>query len=170
MDNSRDELDRLIEGALAGYSDAEPLAGLEERVVNRVRAARARRRVVAWAAAVAVAASVVVVGVVVRTERRVPPKPAEVAGVTNVAPPAAVATPEPRIRRAARSRRPKALPKLEQFPAPEPLTAEEKALLALVEHDPKEAQQVFTALSQSGDGPIQIAPIEIAPLQSGGAQ
>jgi hypothetical protein len=38
MDDGRDELDRLIDGALASYSDAEPRLGLEARVVNRVRA------------------------------------------------------------------------------------------------------------------------------------
>ena len=46
MRNSdRDELDDLIDGALPGYSDASPLEGLEERVLCRIHAAPAARRV-----------------------------------------------------------------------------------------------------------------------------
>src|SRR5436305_7129563 len=39
----QDDLDRLIDCGLAGYSSAEPLVGLEQRVLRRVRAVRRRR-------------------------------------------------------------------------------------------------------------------------------
>jgi len=169
MDRARDNLDRLIDSALASYSDAGPLAGLEQRVLNRVRVARARRRLFAWGLGFAVAASVAVVGIVIRTEPRPVAKPAEVARVTNAGPPATPTRPEPRIRRPTRAKRPKALPKLEQFPAPAPLTAEERALLALVEHHPEEAQ-LFADLQKRAEEPIEIQPIHIAPLRDDGAQ
>src|SRR3954449_6548830 len=43
-----DELDRIIDCGLAGYAAHEPLAGLEERVLNRVRLANAGRRRLSW--------------------------------------------------------------------------------------------------------------------------
>jgi hypothetical protein len=44
----QDDLDRLIDGALSGYSNVEPLAGLEDRVLNRVRVEASRRRRRIW--------------------------------------------------------------------------------------------------------------------------
>ena len=171
MDNVRDKLDRLIDGALASYSDAEPLAGLEARVVNRVRLAGARRRIFARGVGLAVAASVVVLWIVVRTEqRRVVPRPREVARVTSVAPPVPAIQRAVRIPAWVRAKRPKALPKLEKFPAPEPMTAEERAFVALVKRDPTEAQEIFADLRKRADAPIEIQPIQIPPLQSDGAQ
>jgi len=168
MDNMRDELDRLIDGALPGYADAEPLAGLEGRVVNRVRVVRNRRRL-AWGLVAAVAAGVVV-GIGIRTERRTVPKPVPVAQVTNIAPPVAAIQRAVRIPARVRARRPKAFPKLEQFPAPAPMTAEERAFVAFVERDPTDAQQIFADLRKRADAPIEIQPIQIPPLQSDGAQ
>ena len=55
-----DDLDKLIDGALSAYSAAEPLAGLEQRVLGRVRAAQAsRRRRWRWALAAATVAALV---------------------------------------------------------------------------------------------------------------
>ena len=166
----REELDRLIEDGLASYADAEPLAGLEARVVRRVRVARARRRVFAWGMGLAVAASVVVGIVSWREQRRVVPRPREVARVTSVAPPVPVIQHAVRTPARVRAKRPKALPKLKQFPAPEPMTAEERAFVALVERDPTEAQQIFADLRKRADAPIEIQPIQIPPLQGDGAQ
>jgi hypothetical protein len=164
-----DELDRRIDSALVGYSDAVPLAGLEERLLRRVRVA-SRRRMLGWAAAIVVAASVVVTVIVVRVPHHV--GPTYRVGVPAVMRPAPVVE-KPRVvavRRAkSRAVRAMRLPKLEQFPAPTPLTAEERALLALVAHHPAEAQQVFAELQKSNE-PIEIQPIQIPPLQSDGAQ
>ena len=170
MDDARRDLDRLIDGALASYSDAEPLAGLEGRVVSRVRAVQARRRILAWGMGLAVAASVVVLGIVIWTEQRLAPKRREVARVTSVAPTAAMIERAVRIPARVHAERPKALPKLEQFPAPEPMTAEERAFVALVTRDPTEAQQILADLRNRADAPIEIQPIQIPPLQSDGAQ
>jgi len=164
-----DELDRRIGSALVGYSDAEPLAGLEERVLRRVRVAT-RRRMLGWAVAFAAAAALVVTVIVVRVPHHVGPTyRVGVPAVTRPAPvveKARVVTVRRAKTRAVRARR---LPKLEQFPAPTPLTAEERALLALVAHHPAEAQQVFAELQKSNE-PIEIQPIQIPPLQSDRAQ
>jgi hypothetical protein len=167
MDDGRDKLDRLIDGALASYPDGEPLAGLEQRVLNRARVARARRQwMFAWGVGLAVAASIVVVGIAIRSEHRAVEKPAAVARAARVE----ELTPRvqtAKVRPTKRVRRPKALPKLEQFPTPSPLTAEERALVALVQREPTEAQQIFSDLQKRTDGPIEIQPIQIAPLNDG---
>src|SRR5438876_436854 len=47
--NDHDELDNIIDGARSSYSDVAPLAGLEQRILNRVRLAEAsRRRKIRW--------------------------------------------------------------------------------------------------------------------------
>jgi len=171
MDNTRDKLDRLIDGALADYSDAEPLAGLEARVVSRVRVAGAgRRRMFAWGLGFAVAASVVVVGILIWNGQRVALKPTVASGVAHVEPPPAVSIKGAiRVRPAARSRHSRALPKLDQFPAPTPLTPEERALITLVQRHPRDAE-IFAELQKQADKPVEIERIRIAPLQSEGAQ
>ncbi len=165
-----DELDRRIDSALAGYSDAEPLAGLEERVLRRVRLAT-RRRMLGWAAAFAVAAALVVTAIVVRAPHHSDP-PTYRVGIPAVMRPAPVVE-KPRVVAVRRSKpravRARRLPKLEQFPAPTPLTGEERALRAFVEQHPAEARQVFAELQKSNE-PIEIQPIQISPLQSDGAQ
>jgi hypothetical protein len=166
------ELDRMIDGALAAYSAAEPLAGLEERVLYRVQAAEAgRRRGLAWALVIAVAASVVIAAIVVRAPRHSEPK-TYIVGVPAVTLPAPAAE-KPRVamNRLAKSRtlRSRALLKQEQFPAALPITAEERALVALAEH-PKEAEDAFAELRKQSNGPIEIQAIQIPPLQNDGAQ
>jgi len=174
---SNDELDRMIDSALAGYSSAQPLAGLEERVLNRVRLTdSARRRVLGWTVAIVAVTFVLLIAILVR----MPYAPVS-HGIARVQTPAP-ARPVPeveQVRVAPKHRRgrvatrragsPRPLPKLEQFPAPAPLTAEERALLAFVEHYPDEAKQLVTEQQKSGE-PIEIQLIRIPPLQSNGAQ
>src|SRR5579864_2075919 len=59
----QDQLDRMLDAALAKYAVAEPRAGLEERVLANLRAEQARDADHAWArwSAIAVVAAVVVV-------------------------------------------------------------------------------------------------------------
>lgn len=171
----KDELDRVIDRALAGYSDAEPVAGLEQRVLSRVRRAEgARRRVLGWALAFAsvAAAALVVAVIVVRTTRHSDSKTYSVVvpAATRPAPPIEQPRVAPEHRTKPRALRPRRLPKQQQFPAPSPLTVEERALLAFVGHDAAEAQQVFAGLRKRSDEPIEIPAIKIPPLQIDGAQ
>ena len=176
---SNDELDRMIDGALASYSGVEPLAGLEERVLNRVRVAeteRPRLRLWRWILAGSVLAALLVVAIVLRTQRNPAPKTNEIARVeahVPLAPAPAREAPRvapTRLRMIAKAPQPERLPKLEQFPAPAPLTAEERALVAFVGRDPKQAQQVFSDLQKHSNEPIEVGAIQIPPLHQDGAE
>src|SRR5437870_5170011 len=60
----KNEIDRLLDAALAGYSRQAPPLGLEQRVLNHVRLAETRRRrfMAGWAlAAVALASALLIV-------------------------------------------------------------------------------------------------------------
>jgi hypothetical protein len=167
---NNDELDRTIDSALAGYSDAEPLAGLEDRVLHRVRLAEAgRRRVLGWAVVIAVAASVVMAAIVVWAPRHSESK-IYIVGLPAVARPVPAAE-KPRVAPKQRVKshrlRPRPLLKQNQFPAPTPITTEERAVLAFAELSPKDAEDAFRKRS---DEPIEIQPIQIPPLRSDGAQ
>lgn len=167
----QDDLDKLIDVALSVYSRAEPLAGLEDRVVNRVRSAEvSRRRRWHWALAVTVPVLAAILIVVFARQ----PQPAPVARVTpppvrvEIAPPAPPRAaiqhveqrPAPKIRR---PRSPRVLPKKEMFPTLMPLTSEERLLVALAESYPHEL--LIPRVEE-----IEIRPIQIAPLQINGGQ
>jgi hypothetical protein len=152
----RDELDSLIDGALAEYSKVEPLAGLEERVLARVRRPRRSRRW--WWLAVPVAAVVVLL---LRPAPEVAPPV-----VALVAPPAPpVVAPSPARHRVVRRARPAELPKRNVFPTITPLTAEERLLIHVASTHPEELASPATPA-----GEIEIKPIEIAPLDMNGGQ
>lgn len=57
------------------------------------------------------------------------------------------------------------LPKLDVFPAPQPLTAEEKALVAYVAHTPKTERISLVEDKRKLDEPLTIAALEIQPLE-----
>jgi hypothetical protein len=59
----------------------------------------------------------------------------------------------------------KVLPRLPQFPAPAPVSDEERALLAFVTRAPKEAQEALIDAQQHSAEPIRIEEIKIQPLQ-----
>jgi len=174
--NGRDQLDGALDDALAGYSVAEPPAGLEGRVLHRIRAAEApRRRLAGWALAFA-AAALVLVTIVMRAPRNPAPHSRNIARaqIPSPARPAAKVE-EPRVAREHHrgriaAKRVAPVPKQEQFPAPAPLTAEEQALRSFIERHTAEAQQVFAQLQKRSNEPIQIEPIQIAPLKIDGAQ
>ncbi len=169
------ELDYMIDRALSAYSSAEPLAGLDERVLNRIYTAEAgRRQFRPWQWTLAVVALAAIVVVAIALWPRHVPATKGAAFVAGILPPSRR---EPRLapKRAVRiavgrAPSPKSYPKQEQFPAPAPITAEERALLAFVEHHPAEARQVFADLRKQGDEPMEIQPIQIAPLQTDGVQ
>jgi hypothetical protein len=144
--------DRVLNEALAGYAAAEPLAGLEERVLQRIRADRARRRFAWWACAAAAGAAALFVMLWVGTApqtlalRALAPKAPAIARVAEV--------PRPATRRKP--------PKWREFPIPRPLSGQERALLALAAERPDLARQLAAHLDQ----PIQIDEIKIEPLNN----
>jgi len=161
MESERDELDRLIDCALATYSEAEPLAGLDQRVLERVRMADAARNPRLWWtwAAIFVSAAVLVMITVNRPHfvgqvgnlRRVdnPPQPS-----TYLPPPTPVTNRRAEYHPAPHRR---TVPKPSQFPTPVPLTPEERALLTLAR---------LEVQAPTNPRPIEIEPIEIAPLRT----
>ena len=158
-----DDLDDLIDGALSTYSSAEPLSGLEQRVLNGVRAAERSRKRRWWWAALALAAPAVAAILFLTPARK--PTPVPVAVTT---PPRAHVEPagpaEPRPAPAVRTRRtgrPRVLPRKPTFPTPSPLTREERLLVELAASRP----QLLMARPMDE---IEIKPLEIAPLITDG--
>jgi hypothetical protein len=156
MEKEDDALDRELDAALAKYAAVEPRAGLENRILANLQAERSRipgRAWWHWSVPAALAAAVGV-AVVVLAWRSL--KPAQVVvgdhppttqgsaqsgtkvaansgnGVRPQVPPMARKTAGHRVRPVAAMA---ALPKLEQFPSPQPLSAQEQILAAyVVEH------------------------------------
>jgi len=156
--DARDEFDSLLDAALESYAKLEPPPGMEERIVARIRASRERASFGWWRwAAVAIPALAGLVAVF--TYRAAPPlDPPRVAWT---APPAPVLAPRvtKRVQRARRA----ALPRLEVFPTPSPLTSEERALLVLVAQSPELARELLTPTE-----PKPIEPINVEPISNGG--
>jgi hypothetical protein len=178
--NHDEHLNNLLDEALSEYRDAEPLAGLEDRVLDRLAEVNGKQKVpwLRWAIATACAA---VVALAVwtaaarrSTETQVPTavatvKPAESAPGRASAPvlsaPAVTAHKATKPVRtpmlSARAAEAQAKPAV--FPLPTPLTENERALMAVLQQDPKAA----TGASDESK-PITIAVIEIKPLSIGG--
>lgn len=179
--NHNQEVDRVLDQALREYADAEPLAGMEERILRRIAASPAERsRRMGWIWALAAAAVILVaVWLSMRNQQRpqhaASSAPSMQQSIDNsariekrIAPSAQTPT---RAEAASKRRRPavtsesesaaiqKAKPSSAQFPAPVPLTREENALLALARSHPDELLKTPVSSDQ-----LSIAPIEIKPL------
>jgi hypothetical protein len=167
-DETQDELDRVLDAALAKYAAAEPRAGLEARVLADLRAEREQVPDRSWWrwSAVAVLASVVVVAVTLAWRsgrpslpvvKNDPSAPANVSkepkrqvasdGVgSGVRPPRPGTGPKvavsPNVPIAV------AHPKLGQFPSPHPLSEQEKILQNYVAKYPEQAVLVARARSE----------------------
>jgi hypothetical protein len=169
--DERDALDRLLDDALAAYSRQEPRPGLEQRVLNHIRAGSAVRRF-RWrrlAVTIPVAAGLLWVGVLWMRQSSTPERPPVTARVVAPAPPETprmASRPHATKRLRAVARRRRILPKQPEFPAPVPVSNEERALLAFVEHSPKLARETLLDTRQQGIAPIRIEEIKIQPLQS----
>jgi hypothetical protein len=169
-------LDDALDSALAQYSSEQPLAGLEQRVLDRVRAEGAAPRTgpfgrfgVGWARALgfAVAASLLVAGV-----WWIRPKPyVAVAGRARSPVPrreSAIATQPPATSRQPPVTASEARPR--QARRPVPLSRQERALLAFVARSPGQAREAFIDLQRRSTEPIQVEEIKIEPLRSDDAK
>jgi hypothetical protein len=160
-----DELDRMLDVALAKYAAVEPRAGLEGRLLRRLRSEPlppARRVWLQWGLVGAVATIALVAVLAWRSDRAPHPaianhlpaaiqrqsiqetKPAPPHKTDEVASAKLALGRKPAARRAPASTA-IAHPKLDQFPSPQPLSAEEIALAQYVENFPKEAGLVAQA-------------------------
>lgn len=184
-----DEFDNILDDALAEYREAEPLAGLEGRILRRL-GERTERRRAWWGWSLAVGLAMALLAVVAWFELRDPPyQPLPTYQASGERP--TVAQPSPNLRSErdliahlenlrpdypegfpvgmlGHQRRPPSNPKSavasnrgrrSQFPAPVPLTSEERALLALAHTDPEALRTL-----PGNDQDLAIAPITIQPL------
>jgi hypothetical protein len=170
------EFDTLLDQALAEYSQAEPVSGMEDRVLERIRRQPEPRRLWwYWAAAGALAVLLVAVWMGQRSGHR---RQDAVPITRQQALPATPVAPAPQISEAKTMKQPSA--KLywpqqgsveaesaavrqvrKEFPEPAPLTREERAVLALANSRPDELRSLTRP---DKDQEIAIAPIAIAPL------
>jgi len=180
--NNDEHLDNLLDEALSEYRHAEPLAGIESRILARIAERETRRNPFAlrWAIAFACAAAVALaiwLGIGRRTPHTAAPsesavtKPVEKApGPTQAPEVVASASGTVEVRKAA-SRSVPQLPPTETalqmkpavFPSPAPLTADERAFMAALNQFPN-----TMPVASEPDKAITIAEIEIKPLAIGG--
>jgi hypothetical protein len=175
MEDDMDELERILQEGVSRYADGEPLAGLEERIIARVRVTGSLRRSRAeWWVVLAVGLAALLVGgfVYLRMEHT-ESRPLTVAVIEKAAvpdlaprPTAAVGVQKPRGHSHPRA----ALPKQPQFPTPLPLSREERLLVAMVQEDPERTAQAFESLRKHESESLEIAPLVIPPLETGEGQ
>jgi hypothetical protein len=179
-----DGVDELIDAALRSYAEPGKMADARVaavRILARVEFAESRKRFWMWAVMVPAVACLLMV-ILVATWRMRGSRVQEIAWVPKA--PGSVARTESRgIRggetvaelpnpgRAKNGRdqngAPGVLPKLDVFPTPRPLTAEERGLVAFASQaSPEVKMQAVEAEKHVGD-PIVIAELKIAPLASG---
>jgi hypothetical protein len=164
MVENGDDLDRLLENALASYSGQEPRAGIEQRILRRVRPVYHASEWILPGVALAAVAILCVAGMITisRRENRPvatapPPPPVAMR-------PAAVASPKGiQVSR-------KRLPTQERFPSVAPLTNEERALLLLAESAPDQARNVLEGWDPGEITPLSIDEISIPPLSNDGGE
>ena len=180
-------IDELLDAALARQHNAEPQAGVETRILERVRTSAtgqsSRRR--AWVVVTAVAAAAFLV-VMVRVANRSHSPAVQTPQISKVVP-----SPQPNERLAASSetaRQPgsrRAITTTErtehhqrktsgrtvarhwpsQFPTPTPLSPEERALVRYVQETPPQVLAASLFKEQSVEQPLEIKPLKIVPLE-----
>ncbi len=178
----QDRIDSLIDTALRSYAEPGEIPGARvvvARLMDRARAEKAARRAAwAWRWAIAVACGIALIVVLHSMWVTGRPRAAQIAWEPKA--PKAVRLQPSLVNRSARKvSMPRAgslqamerpLPKMEIFPTPRPLTAQEEALLGFAQQGSLEAKkQAVDAQEHLGD-PIVIAELRIEPLQSGEKQ
>ena len=150
------------EAALREYASVEPPAGLEERVMARVRAEGRRRRIPGlWLAAAAAVCGAMFVWMNIRpVEKQVQPAPMA-AMVSNPLPPVYTL----RITSIRRRHVRYGLPVQETFPAHPQVTAEERAFLQLIREHPDSAKALLSRTEPAPIVPIEIPELTIRPLE-----
>jgi hypothetical protein len=149
-----DRWDEILDSGLANYSAAEPLAGLEERVLGRVRGAVVRRtRVWIWAWAGAA------VCLVLFCFSWLKPDHAAAVAVRAAAPTRSL--PALAVSRTVRRVRPKR-PRVVALPR---LAEEEVLLVRLAATDPNGAVRAFASLNEAVNRDITPEPLIVKPIE-----
>ncbi|HTB98015.1 MAG TPA: hypothetical protein VK716_13465 [Terracidiphilus sp.] len=173
----RDELDRLLDAALATYAVPKHDSGLERRVLERIGAARTpvQHRWL-WAAGIpALAASLLLLFAVFAPWRHTshelqkidPPMHPLVAEAPHPARPRHIAHTMAHVETTGvrRAPRPGITPKLDVFPTPVPLSGQERALVRYVTEAPEAQRNDLMEAQQRSIAPLGIAAISIPPIE-----
>ena len=187
MPDSRDELDRLLDSALATYADPGADSGLEHRILSRIASEAApapRRRWLVWAIALPAAACLLLLVLLSRPglhhsssgnqeqAQRVQ-QPAIAAG-RSAAQPAHRSAPLERAdasvhkyspHRTTLAAGPAPLPKQDIFPMPRPLSPQEQALVNFAAHATRSERESLLAPHEGLNAPLHFAEIHIEPLE-----
>ena len=172
-DERNHEVDTLLDAGLARYSSAEPRPGLENRILAGLRAQPQPSRWLDWRRAGALATAAVALVIVILFFRQPPPPMPPQTATSRPAPVApAPPTPTPPVAqppRTAKASAPRSLspvqqarvesPRLETFPAPAPLSEQERLLLLFARQTPQEA----VLMAQARNRPTE--PLGVVPLQ-----
>lgn len=174
MDERHDRLDEALDLALTSYGATPQREGLERRILSRISESPSRTHstgsflmALAAAAVIAVCLSWWMMRTTVTQTR---PATTATLPVHKIEPPPAPAVLVPRpatvlasTGKPHRARKKITEPKLSRFPAPSPMTSEERALLELVAH-PKDIPPELSHLGGPVK-PIYIAAVEIKPIE-----
>jgi hypothetical protein len=170
--NQPDKIDELLDQALAGYISAEPQPGLEKRVLahiqNQPRSSWAKPAFSVLALASLAAALIIFWPSRSRPAIPTRPEPKLPQLASNLQLRRQLILPVSRPARHTRRSNSSAAPKLAVFPAPQPLTSEELALVTFARKPMKEVPPEL--LGPRKIEPIQIEPFEIKPLPSAAAK
>jgi hypothetical protein len=178
MQNSFGHDDASFDAALKSYANSEPLADLEERILNRVitSAPILRRNLAMTLLAAGIGLVVVCVLLVVQGQRNTPPttpkdRPVQTAenspALADIQEPVPAVTRQEFRRPIQRARKPEMdAPRREVNKLAKTPTAEERALLRFVEQNPEQAALVFASFEKEA-APLEFRPLEIKPLESG---
>ena len=152
------DIDSIIDGALSHYARAEPLAGIEQRVLNRIATTDPGIRtskILAWVLCCPILIALLAIAISAWAPTMSQPAHIDFAALPHVALPSNTFV---IVRRPARHAR---LPI-----APKPsISSDERRLLALVESHPAELQQILADMQRRNQEPVEIREIQIAPLQ-----
>lgn len=170
----RDELDRILNQALSTYP-AEPMLGIEARILRRVRNEGQASKRAGWtfsfwgrALGASLALALVAAGVFLSRNGLIekPVKPNGVnATAVQAAPPIGVTRRTQEVEGTIRVKVLRsALPKLDVFPTPSPLTPLELALVKMARAIPSETARRPEKADTAQLEPIQIQVLEIKPL------
>lgn len=167
------EIDAAIERSLASYSAVEPLAGLDERILNRVHVSPKRALRFTWERSVAglcLGAALFVAMFVAIAHR---PRPDSVLITKPSAPSLRIAAkPEtplftPVIRKRAGAVRPRTFVVRETAPK---MTPTERGLLLFAGSHPEAALQIAAGLAKNDGRELEIEALNIPPLEIDSSQ
>jgi hypothetical protein len=151
--------ERWLDAALKQYGEAEPRPGLENRILANLQAERARLTLRPWwwrPAAVAVTITVFTAGTwllrrspdVIKGQFQISRLSLPVTKIASANRPYAAPRPPRRSRSENPIAQPSSIPRLEQFPAPAPLSEQEEMLAQYVREHRQEATMVARARAE----------------------